>query len=160
MFNPIKKWKNSSVEAKRLFFVGIILSWITIFPVIYIVKPVASPPVRYVTSLIENKIIYNSLYQLYTGEIGNATDGDIALIVILDTSSSEYRNIGIILYNLSTTYLYLLCFFDIDDKVLKSIDLPEFDMIYTVENIDNPKGFVLFFFRAGESAISTEVWLW
>lgn len=157
-WNPVGMWKKLSRKEKKMFAVGIIFGLVLTTPLIFM-RTVYSPPAGYDMTIVENKILYNQLYDTFYGEIGNATDGDIAIIITFNLTDSVYRNIAIIPTGSDEIYIYAFCFYDVENEVFEVIDNPLMDEVYIVDVVENTKGLIIFLY-AGELILNLEIWMW
>ena len=156
--NLYMQWKRLSRKEKKTFIFGMVFALILTFPFVFI-KTAYSPPAGYGMSIIENKILYNGLYEQFYGEVGNATDGDKAVIITFNLTDSIYKNVAIIPSGSDEIYIYAICFYDTDNKVFEIINNPVLDEIYIIDAVENIRGLIIFL-HSGELILTCEIWIW
>lgn len=154
--NPFSAWRSLRKKEKKTFLVGMLLGIILMIPVLAIDDNIAKPT-SYITTIVEDKISYNYLYNMYCSEIGNATDFDRAIIIQPLIDNSTYRNMAITIYSDYVSLRYI-CFIDNNDNVIKKIKTPNIAETYTLE-VSDIKNVVVFLFSTVQ-VYSIEMWVW
>ena len=127
---------------------------------IMMISPPTSPPTRYDTTITENKVEYNHLYFLYVGYIGTAIDGDVAVQVEFNLTSSTYSNVGVVLVGDQNIQIYSMCFYNNDQETIYEKPLPDINNWYIKQNVDDLLGVIVFYHRQAESVLQISVWVW
>jgi len=150
----------NSKRERFLFIVGVLIGLAICGP-IFLINPTASPPSGQSTLIVENKIEYNAMYYNYVGEIGNASDGDVAVQIEFNLTRTIYNNIGVVLAgDEDKIHIYALCFYD-NDKTTFYMELaPEINNWYYIEEIEDMLGLVVFYHREAGSVLDISTWIW
>jgi hypothetical protein len=144
---------------RLMLFIGVLIGLLIATPMIFI-NPTVAPLNEYETIIVENKFEYNRLYQLYTGEIGSAIDGDIAIQIEFNVTSSAYRNVGVMLLGTEEISIYALCFYDNDDATIYIEEEPVINEWYDMTEVDSIKGVIVFCHRGSSSLLEVATWIW
>lgn len=155
--NPITLWRNALKIERRAFLVGILIGLVIMVPILMLDDNVPRL-VGINMTVVNDKVNYNYMYVRYCGEIGNATDDDIALILIPTVDNSSYRNTAVTVIE-GDVLLRYICFVDWNDNVIQRIKTPNIGKSYMIENIDNLKCIIIFLY-ATVKTYSVELWIW
>jgi hypothetical protein len=139
---------------RSTFIIGILIGILITLPVL--LTPIYNP-VAYETAIIDSEILYNDVYQNYIGGFINWTEGDKIVLIFLNTTAS-YRNIGIEVGGSEGIDLYALCFCDQSSIVIYTVNNPELDVLYTVENAE--VGGIVIFLNIEDPVLTIKIWIW
>lgn len=139
---------------RSTFIVGILIGILITLPVL--LTPVYHS-IAYETAIIDSEILYNDVYQNYIGGSVNWTEGDKIVLIFLNTTAS-YRNIGIELGGSEGIDLYALCFCDYSSIVICTVDDPELNTLYIVENVE--VGGMVIFLNMEDPVLTIKIWIW